>query len=366
MNFKCPKGIITDELGNSGNVEVETDVLLRTFGIDYIEYPYHVMEEVRVFEKNWKIPEDEIKKRVDFRNELIFTIDPKNSKDLDDAIHIKLIDEGRKLYQIGVHIADASYFLNKDSILDKEALNRATTVYLVHKNIPMIPRILSENVCSLLKGQDRLTVSCLFNVYENGEFEENSLPKFCLSIINSTAKLTYELAQDLLGDKLIEYEKLEDDEKPCTKEAFYKIIQSLNKIKTIAMQFKSKRIESGALIIDNKEVFFDLNENSKPNSYRIKGKQDTNYMIEELMLLANKFCAEFIYKNLEENALIRRHSFLNDNKFSEIQRYIVNNKLDIDFETSKELNTCLDSLKRTDRVRFIVSLFNLLSAYNLN
>ena len=334
---------------------------MRTFGIDYIDYPYHVLEEVKVYEKSWKIPEEEINKRIDLRNELIFTIDPKNSKDLDDAIHIKLINESTKLYEIGVHIADASYFLNKDSILDKEALNRATTVYLVHKNIPMLPRILSENVSSLLKGHDRLSVSCLFNVYENGEFEENSKPKFFLSIINSAAKLSYELAQELLNDdSSIEYEKLEEDEKPSNKDKFYNIRQSLKLLNTITRQFKRKRIESGALIIDNKEVWFELNENLKPNTYKIKAKQESNYLIEELMLLANKFCAEFIYKNLEENALIRRHSFLNDNKFAEIQRYIMNNRLNIDFETSKELNTCLDNLKQTDTVKYIVNFIFIL------
>jgi len=334
---------------------VETDVLLRTFGIDYIEYPTQVIEEVKVYEKGWTIPEEELKKRLDLRNELIFTIDPKRSKDLDDAIHIKMIDESKKLYQIGVHIADASYFLNKDSFLDKEALNRATTVYLVHKNIPMLPRILSENIISLLKGEERLTVSCIFNLYENGEIEENSQPKFCLSVIKSASKLSYELAQRLISEpESVQYETLEVDEKPTSNEVLQKMKENLIIINKISKFLKRKRIENGALIIENKEVCFELDDNSKPNSYYIKSKQDTNYMIEELMLLANKFCAEFIFNNLKESALIRRHSFLNDNKFSEIQRYIMTNKLHLDFESSKELNSCFDKLRQTESVKYIV------------
>jgi len=356
LNFKCPKGIIVNELGNSGDIEVETEVLLRTYDIDYgEEYPQQAMEELKQYD-NWKIDEEIEKERVDLREDIIFTIDPKTSKDLDDAISVKIINEAEGLLEIGVHIADPSHFVRKDSLLDKEAMNRTTTVYLVQKNIPMLPRILSENLCSLLPYQDRLAFSCVFRIYLNGALETNFAPKFFLSIINSSGKWNYELVQKIIDDEDVIYEELSNEHgtKPITKEIFEKMCEKVKILHKLTKLVRSQRIESGSLIIDKKEVSFELNEETKmPIGYKFKTKTDSNHMIEELMLIANKLTAEYLFENIRHDALIRKHPFINDNKFQEIHRYFTMNKVIVDFEDPQALNDMMMKIKSKDLNKYI-------------
>ena len=150
-----------------------------------------------------KITDEYIKStnRQDFRNELVFTIDPYTSKDLDDAIHVKVIDEKTKLLEVGVHIADPTTYVDVDSLLDKEALNRATSVYLVQKKISMLPLILSDDICSIMPGKDTLTISCVFRIYlNNGSLDSSFQPYFTWSVVNSRAKWDYDLVQKLISN----------------------------------------------------------------------------------------------------------------------------------------------------------------------
>jgi exoribonuclease R len=445
LNFKCPKGIIVNELGNCGDVDVETSVLLRTHEIDYDEnYPEEAMKEIR------KIESDDLKDRIDLRSEIIFPIDPKNSKDLDDAIGVEIIDQESGLLEIGVHIADPSHFVTENSLLDKEAMKRATTIYLVHKNIPMLPRQLSEDLCSLFPNCDRLAFSLKFRIFLNGALDLNFTPKFFLSVINCSAKWNYELAQRIIDneDPELIYQDLkeEDGTLPRTKEIFYKMVEKVKILHKLTKLVRFQRIESGSLIIENKEVRFILNENNNnenlkenklntdnlvnlvninsahseipsdyikqnnegknnnshknsikendlqemsdesdgtninehiknnnnnfsvtdnyfnfepshskilPVGFKLKSKLDSNNLIEELMLIANKLTAEYLYENLKECALIRRHAFLNDSKFSEIQRYFGQNKLNADLEDPQALNNLLMKIKGNNLNKFI-------------
>lgn len=297
---------------------------------------------------------------MDLREKIIFTIDPKKSKDLDDAISCELIDEEKGLLEIGVHIADPSYFIPKDSPIDKEALNRTTTVYLVHRNIPMLPRNLADNVISLLPYKDRLAISCTFRIFFDGSLDLNFTPKFYLSIINNKAKLDYELAQRLLDENEFEenilFEDLSEIEgnKPRDKETYEKIFDSLKNLHKLTKLVRSQRIDSGSLIIENQEIGFILNEENKPINFSLKKKLQTHQLVEELMLIANKLSAEFIFSNINDLAMIRKHPLLNESKYPDIQRYFKNNKMNIDFEDTLEMNELLKHLEKTDKNKYIV------------
>jgi len=261
--------------------------------------------------------------------------------------------------EIGVHIADPSYFIPKDSLIDKEALNRTTTVYLVHRNIPMLPRLLSDNVISLLPLKDRLAFSCTFRIFLDGALDVTFQPKFYLSVINSAAKWSYELAQRIIDKEPVEYEELSDEAgtKPKSREVFNQLSYSVLLLHKLTKLVRRQRIESGSLVIENDELGFDLNEDNKPINFHLKKKLDSHYMIEELMLIANKLSAEFIYDNLKDYALIRKHPLLNDNKFQEIQRYLTVNKMVVDFEDSQELNEMLFKLEKIDKNKYIVNYY---------
>lgn len=258
--------------------------------------------------------------------------------------------------EIGVHIADPSYFIKKDSNIDKEALNRTTTVYLVHKNIPMLPRNLCDNIISLLPNKDRLALSCTFRIYFDGSLDLKFPPKFYLSTINSKAKLDYELAQRILDNEKISYEDLSEDIKPKDKGTFEKIVDSLKNLHKLTKLVRSQRIDSGSLIIENQEINFALNEENKPINFSLKRKLQTNSLVEELMLIANKLSAEFIYNNINNLALIRKHPLLNESKYQEIQKYFKNNKINVDFEDTLELNEMLSKLEKQDKNKYIVRI----------
>jgi len=261
--------------------------------------------------------------------------------------------------EIGVHIADPSFFIPKDSLIDKEALNRTTTVYLVHRNIPMLPRLLSDNVISLLPFQDRLAFSCTFRIFFDGALDLTFQPIFYLSVIKSAAKWSYELAQKIIDNESLEYEELSEEAgtKPKSREIFEKLCDSIRMLHKLTKLVRSQRIESGSLVIENDELTFDLNEQNKPINFHLKQKLHSHYLIEELMLIANKLSAEFIYDHVKDFALIRKHPLLNESKFQEIQRYLTVNKMVVDFEDSQALNEMLFNLEKSDKKKYIVNYF---------
>ena len=358
-NSKCPKGTIQNEIGPCGNIDVESFVLLRQYNIEYNEnFPNEVIEELNKKIENLKITEEFIKNsnRLDLRNDIIFTCDPYTSKDLDDAISVKLINEEEGLLEVGVHIADPSLYVEKNSLLDKQAIYRGTTVYLVQLNIPMLPKIISENICSLMPNKDSFAISCIFRInYKTGALDLNFKPKFDLSVINSKAKWNYDLVQDIIDGKDIKYENLNENDgtKPLTEEIFNEMVKSVHLLYQLTKLVRKQRFESGSLMINNDNIHFDLDEKNKPIGFKIEQKKDSHSLIEELMLIANKLCAEFIYDNMKQYALIRRHPYLNDNKFNEIQRYLISNKINVDYEEPQELNKLLLDLQKNNLNKFL-------------
>ena len=359
-NSKCPKGIIQNEIGTCGNIDVESNVLLRQYNIDYNEnFSKDIIEELNKKIELLKINDEFIKNsnRLDLRNDIIFTIDPYTSKDLDDAISVKLINEEEGLLEVGVHIADPSSYVERNSLLDKEAISRGTTVYLVQLNIPMLPKILSEQVCSLMPNKDSLSISCIFRInYKTGALDLNFKPKFDLSIVNSKAKWNYDLVQDIIDGKDIKYENLNENDgtKPISEDIFNEMVKSVHLLYQLTKLVRKQRFESGSLMIKNDNIHFDLDEKTKlPIGFKIDEKKDSHSLVEELMLIANKLCAEFLYDNMKQYALIRRHPYLNDNKFNEIQRYLISNKINVDYEEPQELNKLLIEMQKTNLNKFL-------------
>lgn len=199
MTQWSPRGEVVDQIGQGGDLEAETTRLLKSYGIcsesyeDEHGHPFkHLEKEMGKFE-NWEIPEEEICKRMDLRGERIFSIDPVTARDLDDALSIKKVYEST--FEVGVHIADVSYFIPEGSILDKEALKRSTSTYFPHRVLPMLPRILCEQLCSLNSGVDRLAYSVIFRMnLKTGELDPNFDPVIGRSVIRSCAKWNYNLA----------------------------------------------------------------------------------------------------------------------------------------------------------------------------
>ena len=355
FNGPIPYGYIVNEIGESGNIDVESEVLLKRFNAFYNEgFSDDIMKEVNKKLEEIKITDEYIKntKRKDFRNELVFTIDPYTSKDLDDAIHVKVIDEKTKLLEIGVHIADPTAYVEKDSLLDKEALFRGTTLYLVQKNISMLPRILSESVCSIMPKKDTLAISSIFRIYLDGSLEEKFEPYFCLSVVNSKAKWDYDLVQKIIEKKEVNYNdlKTEDGTKPETEEIFNNLKKSVDILYQLTKSVRKARFDSGSLMIDNDDIYFDLDKTTNyPKSFHISVKNESHNLIEELMLISNLFCAKYLYKNIKKYSLVRRHPFFNDNKFLEIQRYFSSNKMNpLDFDDPTEINKSLTKIKKTN------------------
>ena len=247
--------------------------------------------------------------------------------------------------------------LKKDSLIDKEAFNRATTVCLVQKNIPMLPRVLSEDKCSLLPGVDRLAITCTFRIYlTTGALDQSFKPQFALSVVNSKAKWNYDLVQQIIDNNIPAYNELnvEDGTKPQDEETYKQMITSVQLLHKLTSLVRKQRFESGSLMISNESVHFTFNDKDEvPSGFVIDTKHESHHLIEELMLIANKFCAEFLYEHMKDYALIRRHPYLNDNKFIEIQRYLVSNKITVDFEDPQELNKMLLELREKNQNKFL-------------
>jgi ribonuclease R len=267
---KNPFGKIKTVLGDPGENDTEMHAIVAEFGFE-LEFPLPVEQEANRISTT--ISNKELKKRTDFRDTLTFTIDPVDAKDFDDAISFKKLENGH--YEIGVHIADVSHYVRPDTRLEEEAYNRATSVYLVDRTIPMLPEKLSNGVCSLRPNEDKLTFSAVFEVNEAGHVLNQWMGK---TVIHSQRRFTYEEAQ----------ERIEIGEGDLANE--------LITLNNIAKKLKEARFKQGALSFETEEVKFNLDENGKPLGVYTKVRKDAHKLVEEYMLLANRKVAEFAYK----------------------------------------------------------------------
>ncbi|UXI15623.1 sulfhydryl oxidase 1-like [Sarcoptes scabiei] len=347
-----PKGEIIKVFEEIGDVVVEHEVCLMTLGIDSQDFPDEVIEEYQAsYPNDWKIPLEEFKNRKDLRNDCVFTIDPETAKDLDDAVSFRAISQN--LFEIGIHIADVSYFIQENSKIDAIAKDRATSVYLVHKVIPMLPHIFSQNLCSLNPNEDKLTLSIIFKIDSDGEIHDRWIGR---TIINSCCKLNYEIAQ-----VLIELDESSMDDRNHFHQ-FPKIygkwtvndighrVRCLNKI---ARKLREKRFKNNSLYINKKKIYFLLGENNQPiamNNYQL---QESNYLIEELMLLANKYIAKFIFKKFAKMgmAFLRKHASIDFKSLNNLMKpFQKNDILPNNIDSIASILNASKSLKEDDPI----------------
>ncbi|NQZ76636.1 MAG: ribonuclease R [Ekhidna sp.] len=267
---RSPLGTVTEVLGQAGENEAEIHSIMAEFGLPF-RFPKKIEKAAEQISD--EINKEEIGKRRDFRDITTFTIDPHDAKDFDDALSIKEISDNK--YEVGIHIADVSHYVEEGSELDKEAIERATSVYLVDRTIPMLPERLSNGLCSLRPKEEKLTFSAVFEIDMRGSISKKW---FGRTIINSDRRFTYEEAQERIEGK-------EGD--------FKEEITTLN---SIAKELRKKRFQQGAVNFETIEVKFKLDENGKPLEVIPKERKDAHKMIEEFMLLANREVATHIFK----------------------------------------------------------------------
>ena len=285
---KSPQAKIINILGKPGENETEIHTILSEYGLTYY-FDDQVEKELEKIEEN--ISKVEETKREDFRKKTTFTIDPKDAKDFDDAISFDITSEG---YEVGIHIADVSHYVKPNTKLDTEAYNRGTSVYLVDRVVPMLPEKLSNNICSLRPKEDKLTFSAVFTLDINGKILKQ---KFCRTIINSDYRLSYEEAQHIIENKQeIIPQELTIDKKE--KKIERNLIEAITTIHIISKKLRKERLKKGAILFDKEEIKFLLDKHKKPIQVYIKSSKDSNKLIEEFMLLANKKVSEFISKKI--------------------------------------------------------------------
>nr|CAG4641601.1 EOG090X047D [Eurycercus lamellatus] len=297
-----PLGSLSYCVGNSGDMEAETVGLLLEHEVDYSPFPTEVLETLP--QLPWSIPPEEIEKRRDYRDQCIFTIDPSDARDLDDAVcgrFLKMSDDGEtRLFQFSVHIADVSFFIPEKSILDGIASQRATSTYLVDRVIPMLPSVLCEHVCSLNPGEDRLAFSVEWIITDKGEILEEW---FGRSIIKSCVKLSYDHAQAVIeGKEEVDWPEIKG---PHT---ITDIRQTIQVLQEMAGYLRRKRVDQGALRIDLPRLAFSMDWKTRtPVGFRVYELKESNRLIEEFMLLANTRVAEKIYRSFPSIAVLRSH-----------------------------------------------------------
>ena len=320
-NSKNPFGKITQVLGKPGDHDTEIHSILLEYGLPYT-FPDHV--EAYASKIPIEITEQEISKRRDMRQDLTFTIDPKDAKDFDDALSFTMMENGH--YEIGIHIADVSHYVKEDTVLEEEAYERATSVYLVDRVVPMLPEILSNNVCSLRPNEEKLTFSVVFEMDGRGHVINSW---FGRTVIYSDKRFAYEDAQEIIEGKS------DDIEEP--------IKEAILTLDSLAKKIRKRRMSEGAISFDKTEVRFNLDEDANPIGVYVKESKDANKLIEEFMLLANKKVAEFIGKK-KKTFVYRVHDEPNIDKLALLQGIITKFGYRIDTNTRESTSDSLNKL----------------------
>ena len=331
-----PYGKVLEVLGKPGEHNTEIHAILAEYGLP-LEFPYEIEEFANNLDTS--ITEKEIAKRRDMRKDLTFTIDPKDAKDFDDALSFEILDNG--LYEIGIHIADVSHYLQEGTILDEEAYERATSVYLVDRVVPMLPEVLSNNACSLRPNEEKYTFSAVFQINDKSEIKNQW---FGRTVIYSDARYAYEEAQAVIESKT----NIIPAEVSLTGKTYktdQKLADAILKMNEIAKIMRARRMRDGAISFDKVEVKFNLDEKANPVGVFFKTSKDANKLIEEFMLLANRKVSEFIGKQSPKKTFVYRvHDEPDDSKLSALQNVVGRFGYKLNFKDRKSTTTSLNNL----------------------
>jgi ribonuclease R len=331
-----PEGVITEVIGKSGSHDTEIISLAKEFNLAY-RFSDKTLTEAEEISGN--ISQDDFNERTDFRHAIVFTIDPVDAKDFDDALSIELLENGN--YSVGIHIADVSNYVNYNTDLDKEALSRGNSVYLVGKVIPMLPEKLSNNICSLVPFNDRLTYSVIVELTKRGKVVNYEIQK---TVINSKRRFTYEEVQEIIDNN---------------KGDFVKEILLMN---SLAQTLRRKRMSEGSIDFFSPEVKFELDETGVPIRVYKKEIQQSNQLVEEFMLLANKLVAKHIAAPVRGDVkpfLYRVHDLPDKEKIQEFAKFVKSLGYSFDpnaTSKSNQFHLLMQSVKGTEEEAVISEL----------
>ncbi|MFK7781561.1 ribonuclease R [Psychroserpens sp.] len=344
-----PNGRVLKVLGKPGDHNTEIHAILAEYGLP-LEFPYEVEEYANTLDTS--ITKEEIAKRRDMRKDLTFTIDPKDAKDFDDALSFKVLDNG--LFEIGIHIADVSHYLQEDTVLDDEAYERATSVYLVDRVVPMLPEILSNGACSLRPHEEKYTFSAVFKMNDKAEIKDQW---FGRTVTYSDARFAYEEAQAIIDNNpkfqlsaQAESRDLINTEIPKdvsltgkTYKTSSDIAYATLMLDRLAKIMRRKRMSSGAISFDKVEVKFNLDKEANPVGVYFKTSKEANKLIEEFMLLANRKVGEFIGKQ-KKTFVYRIHDEPDDSKLASLQNVVGRFGYKLNFKDRKSVASSLNNL----------------------
>ena len=332
---ESPFGTLIKNFGPPGETSTEMHAILSDYGLPY-QFPEAV--ELAAAQIDQRITPEEIKKRRDFRDVLTFTIDPKSAKDFDDALSFKVLDDD--LFEVGIHIADVSHYVQPGSILDEEALSRATSVYLVDRVVPMLPEVLSNGVCSLRPHEEKYTFSAVFDITRKGRIKKEWFGK---TVIYSDHRFAYEEAQDIIETKtaIVSEKNALSGESYSVDNATFNALLTLDEI---AKNLRQDRMKKGAISFDRVEVNFNLKEDNTPESVYFKTSKDANKLIEEFMLLANKQVARFAGKREQPLPMVYRvHDEPDPDKLTNLQSVVAGFGYKFNLKT-KNINQSINQL----------------------
>ncbi len=320
---KNPEGEITEVLGPPGEHETEIHSILAEYGLPY-SFPEEVEREANRIDRT--IHDGEVARRRDMRGILTFTIDPKDAKDFDDALSLQKLENGN--WEVGVHIADVSHYVLPGTLLDDEAYERGTSVYLVDRVVPMLPEVLSNDVCSLRPNEDKYTFSAVFELDEKAKVVREW---FGRTVIHSDRRFSYEEAQ----------ERIESGAGDLSEE-----IRTLDRLAKI---LREERIRNGAITFDRSEVRFNLDENNEPIGVYFKMSKDSNHLIEEFMLLANRKVSEFVSLNKKNSPtnktfVYRIHEDPDPAKLESLKEFVATFGYKMNLDTSHQVAESLNKL----------------------
>ena len=331
-----PNGKVLEVLGKPGEHNTEINSIMAEYGLP-MDFPHDV--ETYANNLDISIKPEEIAKRRDMRKDLTFTIDPKDAKDFDDALSFTVLDNG--LYEVGIHIADVSHYVIPGTVLDDEAYERATSIYLVDRVVPMLPERLSNGACSLRPHEEKFTFSAVFQMNDKCEIKNEW---FGRTVTYSDARFAYEEAQVVIESKTNEIpQEVSLTGKPYKTDQ--SIADAIIKMDELAKKMRSRRMREGAISFDKVEVKFNLDEEANPVGVFFKTSKDANKMIEEFMLLANRKVSEFIGKQKPKKTFVYRvHDEPDESKLAQLQTTVARFGHKLNFRDKGTIASSLNNL----------------------
>ncbi|XVE55378.1 hypothetical protein DITRI_Ditri03aG0153700 [Diplodiscus trichospermus] len=352
-----PVARISHSFGRGGELEPQMNAILFQNAIHSADFPPEVLS--CLSNVPWDIPPEELQTRRDLRDLCIFTIDPSTASDLDDALSVEKLSKDS--FRVGVHVADVSYFVLPNTALDIEAQIRSTSVYMMQRKIQMLPSLLSEQLGSLNPGVDRLAFSMFWEINSTGDVLDHWIGR---TVIRSCCKLSYEHAQDIIKGGIVDVEKfntLKGYPQLHGQFGWTDVIRSVKCLHEISKTLKEKRFNDGALPLESAKVVYLVDEYGVPYDTRLSERIDSNFLVEEFMLLANMTAAEVISRAFPDSALLRRHPEPNMRKLKEFEAFCHKHGLELDTSSSGQFRQSLEKIR--EKLRDDSVLFDVLILY---